>query len=142
MDAAVGGDGGAKSGDNGYKPPNSLSSLKPFFFATKMSQLLHPSESWVFMNENEDSIDDGAFYIDPRAANGNGTLIEIPSTDLGGACGISFADGHAEVHHWVTSAFNHRIQAIPNVRYPANPGITLSQNADLTWLAQRTPGWP
>lgn len=142
MDAAVGGDGWNHPSDNGkggYKPPASLSSLNPFFFASKMNQLRHPSESWVFINEHPDSIDDGILYVDPRSANGNGTLIELPSAYLGNACGISFADGHAEVHHWVTGAFN-----VPVIyqKQPANPGVTLTGNADLAWLAQRTPGGP
>jgi prepilin-type N-terminal cleavage/methylation domain-containing protein len=142
MDAAVGGDGWNHPSDNGkpgYKPPASLSSLNPFFFATKMNQLRHPSESWVFINEDPDSIDDGIMYVDPRTADGSGTLIEIPSSYLGGACGLSFADGHAEVHKWVTTAFNHTVSY---KQYPGNPGITLTGNADLAWLAQRTPSGP
>jgi prepilin-type N-terminal cleavage/methylation domain-containing protein/prepilin-type processing-associated H-X9-DG protein len=139
MDAAIGGDGGAKPGQSGYKPPNSLSNLNPFWFASKTGDLRHPSESWVFLNEDPDSIDDGIFYVDPRTANGTGTLIEDPSTYLGGACGISFADGHAEVHQWVTPAFNHKVSY---TKYPVNPGNSLTGNADLAWLAQRTPGAP
>lgn len=143
MDAAVGGDGlnhPSDNGKSGYKPPASLAgTLNPFFFATKMNQLRHPSESWVFINEDPDSIDDGILYVDPKSANGNGTLIEIPSSYLGGACGLSFADGHAEVHKWVTSAFNHTVSY---KQYPGNPGITLTGNADLAWLAQRTPSGP
>ncbi|HEV2437351.1 MAG TPA: type II secretion system protein [Verrucomicrobiae bacterium] len=136
MDAAVGGDGWNHPngvGQGGYKPPASLSSLNPFFFATKMNQLRHPSESWVFINEHPDSIDDGILYVDPRASNGTGSLIELPSNYLGDACGVSFADGHAEVHKWQTSAFQ-----VP-VTYSKIPTVTYTGNADLAWLAQRTP---
>ena len=138
MDAAVGGPAAGGSG-TGSKPPSSLSSLSPFFCAVKMSQLIQPgpSRSWVFINEHPDSIDDGIFYDDPRASNGNGTLIELPSAYLGGGCGISFADGHAEVHQWQTGAF---IVPVRYTRYPPNPGIAYTQNADLAWLAQHTPG--
>ena len=136
MDAAIGGDAGALAGQSGYKPPPSLASLNPFFIATKMSPLTHPGERWVFLDEDPDSIDDGVFYIVPRAASGNGTLIEAPASYLGGACGISFADGHVEVHRWVTSAFNHQVSYS---KYPVFPGLNLSSNADLAWLAQRTP---
>ena len=143
MDAAVGGDGlthPVDSGKGGYKPPPSLSSLNPFFFASKMAQLIHPSQSWVFINEHPDSIDDGIMYVDPRSATGNGTLIELPSAYLGGGCGISFADGHAEVHKWVTSAFTS--VPVKYIHYPPNPGISYSGNADLAWLAHRTPSAP
>jgi prepilin-type N-terminal cleavage/methylation domain-containing protein/prepilin-type processing-associated H-X9-DG protein len=139
MDAAIGGDGlnhPSDSGKSGYKPPSSLSSLNPFFFAPKLSALRSPSLSWVFINEHPDSIDDGILYVDPKAANGSGTLIELPSSYLGGGCGVSFADGHAEVHQWQTGAFNIPVEYI---RQPPNPGITLTGNADLAWLAQRTP---
>src|SRR5579862_2277061 len=136
MDAAIGGDGlshTSDSGKTGYKPPNSLASLNPFFIATRMSTLRTPSESWVFINEHPDSIDDGIFYVDPKSANGNGTLIELPSSYLGGGCGISFADGHAEVHQWKTGAF---IVPVKYTRYPPNPGISYTGNIDLAWLAQ------
>ena len=103
-----------------------------------MNQLIHPSESWVFINEHPDSIDDGILYVDPRASNGTGSLIELPSGYLGNACGVSFADGHAEVHLWQTSAFNVPVTYTHN---PPNPGISYTGNADLAWLAQRTPTW-
>ena len=141
MDAAIGAGNPVQGNNNGYKPPPSLSGSvsNPFFVATKMSQLIHPSQSWVFINEDPDSIDDGVFYVDPRAVSGTGILIEIPSTYLGGGCGMSFADGHALVHQWTTGAFNHKVNF---QRYPANPGLSLTANADLIWLAQRTPSWP
>jgi prepilin-type N-terminal cleavage/methylation domain-containing protein/prepilin-type processing-associated H-X9-DG protein len=139
MDAAVGGPVGPVVGGNGQKPPSSgsLNQLNPFFVAAKPSQLVRPgpSKSWVFINEHPDSIDDGIFYDDPRATDGTGSLIEVPSSYLGGGCGISFADGHAEVHQWTTSPF-----LVP-VRYVHYPGIigTYTQNADMAWLAQHTP---
>ncbi len=135
MDAAVGGPVGGSG--IGAKPPASLSSLNPFFVAARMSQFHFPgpSKSWVFINEHPDGIDDGIFYDDPRATDGTGSLIEVPSSYLGGGCGISFADGHAEVHQWTTSPF-----LVP-VRYVHYPGIigTYTQNADMAWLAQHTP---
>ncbi len=134
MDAAVGGPVGGSG--SGAKPPPSLASLNPFFVAAKMSQFRFPgpSKSWVFIDEHPDSIDDGIFYDDPRATNGTGLLIEVPASYLGGGCGISFADGHAEVHQWTTSPF-----LVP-VRYVHYAGIgTYTQNADMAWLAQHTP---
>jgi prepilin-type N-terminal cleavage/methylation domain-containing protein/prepilin-type processing-associated H-X9-DG protein len=136
MDAAVGGP--ASGSGAGAKPPASLSSLKPFFVAVKDSDLRAPgpSRSWVFINEHPDSIDDCIFYDDPRAANGSGTLIEVPSSYLGGGCGVSFADGHAEVHQWVSAVF---LVPVTYTRYPGTGGVTYSQNADLAWLGQHTP---
>ena len=140
MDAAVGGPVGTVAGGNGQKPPSSgsLNQLSPFFVAGKMSQLMNPgpSMSWVFINEHPDSIDDGIFYNDPRATGGTGSLIEVPSSYLGGGCGLSFADGHAEVHKWTTSAFR---VPVTYTKYPGTGGVTYTQNADMAWLAQHTP---
>ncbi len=138
MDAAVGGPVGGSG--SGAKPPSSgsLPMLNPFFVAAKMSQFHFPgpSKSWVFMNEHPDSIDDGIFYDDPRATDGTGSLIELPSSYLGGGCGISFADGHAEVHKWTTSAF---LVPVKYIKQPGTGGVTYTQNADMAWLAQHTP---
>ena len=140
MDAAVGGPVGGPTSTSGDKPPASLvSSLpNPFYVAAKLTQLRSPgpSMSWVFLNEHPDSIDDGILYDDPRAIGGTGTLIEVPSSYLAKGCGVSFADGHAEVHKWVTPQF---VVPVTYKQYPPSGGVTYSENADLTWLAQHTP---
>jgi len=63
--------------------------------ATKTSDLNlpGPSESWVFIDEHPDSIDDTILYVNPGATNGTGQFTELPSGEHGGACGIAFADG-------------------------------------------------
>jgi prepilin-type N-terminal cleavage/methylation domain-containing protein/prepilin-type processing-associated H-X9-DG protein len=137
MNAAVGGPAVGASGA-GAKPPGSLSYFSPFFCAVKMAQLVNPgpSRSWVFINEHPDSIDDGILYINPNFSNGTGNYTELPASYLGGGCGISFADGHAEVHAWKD----------PNTIRPVTyaNGITLSvvNSPDLAWLAQHTPSAP
>jgi prepilin-type N-terminal cleavage/methylation domain-containing protein len=144
MNAALG--LGSTVSGAGLKPPPSLQGVLPnFFCATKMSQLARPgpSQTWVFINEHPDSIDDGVFYC-PNAAssaatNGTGTLIEVPSSYLGGACGLSFADGHAEVHAWRTGVFT---VPVTYTRYPVNPGLAIANNPDLAWLAQGVPCAP
>jgi len=149
MDAAVGG-GNPVSGP-GYKPAASLASLyagEPngmMFYATKASQLRNPgpSDSWVFTDEHPDSIDDGILYIAPTQQDPTfGKFTELPSSLHNGADGMSFADGHAEIHKWLdprtggkgilyrsTSGDTSRINMAPN-------------NPDLLWLCQHTPDWP
>jgi prepilin-type N-terminal cleavage/methylation domain-containing protein/prepilin-type processing-associated H-X9-DG protein len=138
MDAAVGGP--ASGPDTGDKPPSSLSNFNPFFVATKSGALMHPSESWVFINEHPDSIDDGIFYIDPMHGdqNGTGQFTEVPSSYLGGGCGISFADGHAEVHKWTGSMANRPV----TYGNPVLHNINVVNDPDLAWLAQHTPSGP
>jgi prepilin-type N-terminal cleavage/methylation domain-containing protein/prepilin-type processing-associated H-X9-DG protein len=136
MDAAVGGPGTG----TGNKPPGSLANFNPFYVATTLSQLLvpGPSRSWVFINEHPDSIDDGIFYLDPLHGDqsGTGQFTEVPASYLGGGCGISFADGHAEVHNWQGSMANRP------VTYGTLHNLNVSGDPDLAWLAQRIPITP
>jgi prepilin-type N-terminal cleavage/methylation domain-containing protein/prepilin-type processing-associated H-X9-DG protein len=72
----------------------------PSFYFAKKSTDFHspgPSDVWVFSDEHPDSIDDNIFYT---ANFPFGELIEIPGVQHGGACGMAFADGHAEIHKW------------------------------------------
>ncbi|HEV2436994.1 MAG TPA: prepilin-type N-terminal cleavage/methylation domain-containing protein [Verrucomicrobiae bacterium] len=59
-----------------------------------------PSKTWVFMDENPKTINDGSMAISAVAAPGKTYLIDYPSGMHGGAGGISFADGHSIVHKW------------------------------------------
>jgi prepilin-type processing-associated H-X9-DG protein len=55
-----------------------------------------PSDALVFVDERDDSIDDGEFGID-MAGN---VIPNVPAGYHGGSGGVTFADGHAEIHRW------------------------------------------
>lgn len=90
MNAAVGG-GNSSAGQPGYKPAASLGWAN-FFFARKTSDLNvpGPAESWVFTDENPDSIDDSILYSNPAYTDGLGSFTELPGSDHNGACGVTF----------------------------------------------------
>jgi prepilin-type processing-associated H-X9-DG protein len=131
MDGAVGDGAVAVPGTHQKCPSISFST----YWAIKMSDLVAPgpSMSWVFTDEHPDHIDDGILYINPACTNGNGQFTELPGSLHAGACGISFADGHAEIHKWVDPT-----TVTPVIRSPGSP-VDVSNNKDLAWLAQRTP---
>jgi prepilin-type N-terminal cleavage/methylation domain-containing protein/prepilin-type processing-associated H-X9-DG protein len=54
------------------------------------------SDAAVFFDERDDSIDDGEFAIDM----GNNQIPNVPAGYHGGSGGVTFADGHAEIHRW------------------------------------------
>ena len=56
-----------------------------------------PSDLWVFVDEHPDSINDGWLIISWQMAN---VWSDLPASYHNGACGFSFADGHAEIHKW------------------------------------------
>jgi len=128
MNAAVG-DGGkyagfSWSGDNGG-----------FWWAVRMGDLTvpGPSQSWVFIDEHPDSIDDCILYTDAYCTNGTGEFTELPSCDHAGSCGVGFADGHAEIHKWRDPKTAHA------VTYSTVNRVAVVNSPDLAWLAQMTP---
>jgi prepilin-type N-terminal cleavage/methylation domain-containing protein/prepilin-type processing-associated H-X9-DG protein len=128
MNAAVG---------NGDKHASFLlgSSSGTAFWARKMSDLTRPgpSDTWVFMDEHPDSIDDGILYTSFSYTNGIGTLVEYPGSEHAGACGISFADGHAVIHKWRSPQV-----VVPVIYVPRYNLSCTTYNPDLAWLAQHT----
>jgi prepilin-type N-terminal cleavage/methylation domain-containing protein/prepilin-type processing-associated H-X9-DG protein len=61
-----------------------------------------PAKAYVLIDEHPDSINFGDFAV---AMNDGAPLsaimiIDVPASYHNGACGISFSDGHAEIHKW------------------------------------------
>jgi prepilin-type N-terminal cleavage/methylation domain-containing protein/prepilin-type processing-associated H-X9-DG protein len=105
-----------------------------YWYCAKTLSEIHvpgPSDVYVFLDEHPDSIDDGIFYTPNRAW---GSLIELPGSQHNGACGISFADGHAEMHKWQGKFSNLPVK----YNYTINVGVPMT-DPDMLWLANRTP---
>ena len=66
----------------------------------KISSIVKPSDTWVFIDENDNSINDPAFAV--KMANGSPSAIlqDAPSGRHGGSTGMSFSDGHSITHKW------------------------------------------
>lgn len=147
MDGSVG---------DGYKYgmtyPNSVGEGHPpfrwtSFYYAKKSTDFHtpgPSDVWVFSDEHPDSIDDALMYT----ANYPVTeFTELPGSQHGGACGMAFADGHAEIHKWQGPIANVPVDywngasscplgSLPNGRQQIPCPLT---DPDMLYLAAHTP---
>ncbi len=88
-----------------------------------------PSDGIVFIDERDDSIDDGEFAIDMV---GN-VIPNVPAGYHGGSGGVTFADGHAEIHHW-RSADVLRAQQLGKQNKKWEFMNVTAANPDLTWL--------
>ena len=66
----------------------------------KITQIPHPSEIFVFLDEHPDSIDDG--YFINRAYHWQ--WIDLPASYHNGSTAFSFADGHSALHRWMLLA--------------------------------------
>ncbi len=94
-----------------------------------------PTMTFVFVDEHEDSIDDGWFAVNMRD-RGPGTMIaNYPASYHNGAGGLSFADGHAEIRKWLDP----RTKIKVSKKY-IDLNILSPNNRDITWLQERTTG--
>ena len=66
-------------------------------FYHKLADVRHPSNRFVTIDENENSINDSFFRVDGGRV---GYMNDWPAEYHGGSSGISFADGHSEMHKW------------------------------------------
>ena len=95
-----------------------------------------PSETWVLLDEREDSINDG-FYIVmmPGYPNPASTImVDYPASYHNGAAGFAFADGHSEIHKW------HDPRTTPALRKGQQLALNQPQpnNRDVVWLQDHT----
>ena len=102
-----------------------------FQFIRKTTDLvkLSASDAFVFMDERDDSVDDGFFGVSMV----NDTMVEIAANYHGGGGPVTFADGHVEYHRWLS----------PDTRFPQQSGVATanykfipvaSDDPDLLWL--------
>ncbi len=99
----------------------------------KMSDMTRPAPAmtWVTIDENPNSINDGWFVVNVTRNNPPTGLqwVDYPATYHNRAGGLSFADGHAEIRRWKDDKV---------LNPPAGNGRSPSSAGDLTWLSQRT----
>ncbi len=100
----------------------------------KMSDVSQPSPAnlWMFVDENPDSINDGAFFNAQRDRR----WIDMPANYHNGACGFSFVDGHSEIKKWKTTVLREK----PNQNY--TPPAVPAQDPDWVWTLDRTSYHP
>ena len=93
----------------------------------KTANITKPAETWVILDENPASINDGWFVCDPRSSS---AWVDIPAVYHNGAGGLSFADGHSEIKKWRDGGILAR-----NADIGATPR---DKGRDLRWLAERS----
>jgi prepilin-type N-terminal cleavage/methylation domain-containing protein/prepilin-type processing-associated H-X9-DG protein len=93
-----------------------------------ISSIRYPSTTFVFLDEREDSINDGTFFT---RVDQPGYLEDVPASYHGGSSGFSFADGHSEMHKWTAGWITQPIQSTPINEHNlvGDPGV-----GDAYWL--------
>jgi prepilin-type N-terminal cleavage/methylation domain-containing protein len=96
----------------------------------KIGQIANTSDTWVFIEENPVTINDGAFAVQMTPPGSTtGYNIDHPATYHAGASGLSFADGHSSIHKWKSS-----LMADPHITSSSDP--TFLQ--DVEWFSSVT----
>ena len=114
-----------------YRDPSGGATWYPNYYRyDKMSDIVNPppSKLFVFVDEHPDSINDGWMITDvtnPR------NWTDLPAHYHNGACGFSFADGHAEIKKWLDSG-----TFVPVLKQGRN-GFPTTQTRDTTWVIER-----
>jgi prepilin-type processing-associated H-X9-DG protein len=81
------------------------------------------------VDERDDSIDDGEFAIDMVANQ----IPNVPASYHGGSGGVTFADGHAEIHRWRTpEVLRSQQMGTQATKWEFMP--VAANNLDLQWL--------
>ena len=96
MNIWVGGRGDTSDPSGGWGP-----TWKVFRKQIEMIQP-GPSSTFVFLEEREDSINDGFFVVlmDGYPDISKTEMVDWPASYHGQAAAFAFADGHAEIHKW------------------------------------------
>ena len=104
----------------------------------KLGSIARTSDTWVILDENPASINDGWFVCDPTQAvpltSAPGAWVDYPASYHNKANGLSYADGHSEIKRWHDAAI---ISSIDTLR----PTIS-DKGVDLAWLAARSTYGP
>ena len=97
-----------------------------------------PSKCWVFLDEREDSINDGWFAVDMTGydpINPNAYIqVDMQASYHNGAGGLSFLDGHSEIKKWQDARTKPVLQ--PGQELPL--GVACPRDVDIDWMQQRT----
>jgi prepilin-type N-terminal cleavage/methylation domain-containing protein len=97
-------------------------------------QIPGPTETWAFLDEHPDSINDPAFFPPQDATY----IVDTPATYHNKACGFAFTDGHADIHKWKGILTGGRAA---QVLYTDLPGIrnVPAGDPDLYYLSYHSP---
>jgi len=95
-----------------------------------------PSSTWVFLDEREDSINDGYFVVDmagyPDQPN-RWKIVDYPASYHNNAGGFSFADGHSEIKKWRDGRIT---PSMSKINRPLD--VTSPNNKDVFWMQERS----
>ncbi len=99
----------------------------------RLSQVQEPANTYVLLEEHPDSINDGIF-INDYIQNSWG---DLPGSLHDGGCTVGFADGHVELHRWLSNTSKYPVRFYYSTRVFDSLG-----RMDYQWLSSRMGAVP
>jgi prepilin-type N-terminal cleavage/methylation domain-containing protein len=104
----------------------------PYRTFGKDSDFVAASQTWVYIDEASDSINDAGFGHPGPPPPAAVRWVDYPAAYHNGAGGLSFGDGHSEIHKWKGLKYGKFGSALPSST------VTAAQRPDWDWLAKMT----
>lgn len=100
-----------------------------------------PANTWLFIDEREDAINDGGFIVGMRGFPDQPKLwvvVDFPAAFHDQAAGVAFADGHSEIRRWKDR------RTMPAPRKDSSLQLNMSSpgNPDAYWLMDHSTRRP
>ena len=134
MNAYLGGFGGTAIGTG---------NMSSYLLYTKYGQLSKPGADrvFVFIDEREDAINYGNYLQDMTGYSPNNPglyrWLDLPGAYHGNAGGLSFADGHSEIHRWKDGRTSRPINENGTIFDGSTP-LASPNNVDIAWMQDHT----
>jgi len=97
----------------------------------KTTDISHPTQIYLIIDEDDNSINDALFRVDYSSTVAGFRLNDIPASYHNRGSGVGFADGHSEMHHWRTLIKKPSTWIDPNTGAPGWGGANPD---DAQWL--------
>lgn len=111
------------------------SASSPWHLYKKSTSIGRPANTFVFVEEEPTSINDGAFAVD---CNNSKKIVDSPAHYHTGNTTFSFADGHAEIRHWLSGVFRTAVGHGPDGVTGTDIGTDAAAINDMAWLVENT----
>jgi prepilin-type N-terminal cleavage/methylation domain-containing protein/prepilin-type processing-associated H-X9-DG protein len=101
----------------------------PWHLYKSISSIRNVVNTFVFVEEEPESINDGAFAVD---CNNSAQIVDSPAHYHAGDTTFSFADGHAAIRHWLSNTFR------TSTGHGTAVGTDAAAMSDMGWLVENT----
>ena len=101
-------------------------------YFVRMTDFRHPADTYTFLDEHPDSVNDG-WFLPVFSNSDNNQWQDIPASFHNRGCNFAFADGHSERHRWQDGS---TIKPITDQYRQGIPLTVPPPVRDLAWVIQ------